>query len=226
MPCTRSARQIKPGAGERAPMIARLVIQTTAWLLAMAVLLFVPAGRIDWPGAWAFLAEMAAMGFGLGFWLARHDPALLAERMSLPFQRGQKRWDKIFLAAVMALFILWLVAMALDAGRWRWSSVPVWAQALGALLIGLTGALGYLTLRENSFAAAVVKVQMDRGQKTVTTGPYRVVRDPLYAGAVLYFLGAPLLLGSRLGLALAPLLIAAVAFRAVLEERLLSPELA
>ncbi len=53
-------------------MIAKLVIQTTAWLVAMAVLLFVPAGRIDWPGAWAFLIEMAAMGFGIGFWLARH----------------------------------------------------------------------------------------------------------------------------------------------------------
>ncbi len=202
-------------------MIARLVIQTTAWLGAMAVLLFVPAGTIDWPGAWAFLAEMAAMGFGLGFWLARHDPALLAERMSLPIQRGQKRWDKIFLAAVMALFIL----MALDAGRWRWSSMPLAAQALGALLILLTGHIGYLTFRENSYAAAVVKLQKERGQKTVSTGPYRYVRHPFYAGAVLYFLGAPLLLGSRLGLALAPLLIAAVAFRAVLEERLLSAEL-
>ncbi len=206
-------------------MIARLVIQTTAWLVAMAALLFVPAGRIGWPGAWAFLIEMALMGFGLGFWLARHDPALLAERMSLPIQRGQKGWDKIFLAAVMALFILWLVVMALDAGRWRWSSVPLWAQVVGALLIGLTFALAYLTFRENSYAAAVVKLQKARGQKTVTTGPYRFVRHPLYAGAVLYFLGAPLLLGSRLGLALAPLLIAAVAFRAVLEERLLSAEL-
>ncbi len=206
-------------------MIARLVIQTTVWLVAMAALLFVPAGRIDWPGAWAFLAEMAAMGFGLGFWLARHDPALLAERMSLPIQRGQKRWDKIFLAAVMALFILWLVVMALDAGRWRWSSVPVWAQGLGALLILLTGIIGFLALRENSYAAAVVKVQKERGQRTVTTGPYRFVRHPLYAGAVLYFLGTPLLLGSRLGLAMAPLLIAAVAFRAVMEERLLAAEL-
>jgi len=65
-------------------MIARLVIQTTVWLVAMAALLFVPAGRIDWPGAWAFLIEMAVMGFGIGFWLAHHDPALLAERLSLP----------------------------------------------------------------------------------------------------------------------------------------------
>ncbi len=145
--------------------------------------------------------------------------------MSLPIQRGQKRWDKIFLAAVMALFILWLVVMALDAGRWRWSSMPLAAQALGALLILLTGHIGYLTFRENSYAAAVVKLQKERGQKTVTTGPYRFVRHPLYAGAVLYFVGSPLLLGSRLGLAMAPLLIAAVAFRAVLEERLLSAEL-
>jgi protein-S-isoprenylcysteine O-methyltransferase Ste14 len=206
-------------------MIARLVIQTTLWLVAMAALLFVPAGRIDWPGAWAFLIEMALMGFGVGFWLARHDPALLAERLSLPLQRDQKTWDKIFLSAVMALFILWLVVMGLDAGRWRWSSVPLWAQALGALLILLTGYIGFLAMRENSYAAAVVKVQKERGQKTITTGPYGHVRHPLYAAALLYFLGAPLLLGSWCGLALAPLLIAAVAFRAVMEERLLSAEL-
>jgi protein-S-isoprenylcysteine O-methyltransferase Ste14 len=206
-------------------MIARLVIQTAVWLVAMAALLFVPAGRIDWPAAWAFLIEMAVMGFGLGFRLARHDPALLAERLSPPFQRGQKTWDKILLSAVMALFILWLVAMALDAGSWRWSSVPLWAQALGALLILLTGYLGYLALRENSYAAAVVKVQKERGHKTVSTGPYRYVRHPLYAAAMLYFLGTPLLLGSWLGLALAPLLIAAVAWRAVMEERMLAAEL-
>jgi protein-S-isoprenylcysteine O-methyltransferase Ste14 len=206
-------------------MIAKFVIQTMAWLVAMAALLFVPAGRIDWPGAWAFLIEMAAMGFGLGFRLARHDPALLAERLSPPFQRGQKAWDKVFLSVVMALFILWLVAMALDAGSWRWSSVPLWAQALGALLILLTGYLGYLAMRENSFAAAVVKVQKERGHKTVSTGPYRYVRHPLYAAAVLYFLGTPLLLGSWLGLALVPLLIAALAFRAVMEERMLAAEI-
>ena len=206
-------------------MIVRLIIQTTVWLAGMALLLFGAAGRVDWPGAWAFLIEMAVMGFGLGFWLARHDPALLAERMSLPFQSGQKFWDKLFLAAVMALFLLWLGAMALDAGRWRWSSVPLGAQIVGALLIVLTGVLGYLTFRENSYAAAVVKVQRERGQKTVSSGPYRYVRHPLYSGAVLYFVGSPLLLGSWLGLALAPLLVAAVALRAVMEERLLTAEL-
>jgi protein-S-isoprenylcysteine O-methyltransferase Ste14 len=206
-------------------MIAKLVIQTTLWLVAMAALLFVPAGTIDWPGAWAFLIEIALMGYGIGFWLARRDPALLAERMSLPFQHAQKAWDKLFLSAVIVLFSFWLVAMALDAGRFRWSNLPLWAQILGALLILLTGYVGYLTFRENSYAAAVVKVQKERGQKTVSTGPYRYVRHPLYTGAVLYFLGAPLLLGSWLGLALAPLLIAAVAFRAVMEERMLSAEL-
>jgi hypothetical protein len=167
---------IEPEAAKRAgartrAMIARLVIQTTLWLVAMAALLFVPAGRTDWPGAWAFLIEMAVMGFGIGLWLARHDPALLAERLSLPLQRGQKTWDKVFLSAVMALFILWLVAMALDAGSRRWSAVPLWAQILGALLILLTGYLGYLAMRENSYAAAVVKVQRERGQKTVSTAP-------------------------------------------------------
>jgi protein-S-isoprenylcysteine O-methyltransferase Ste14 len=111
-----------------------------------------------------------------------------------PIRSAQKGWDKIFLAAAMVLFV------ALDAGRWRWSSMPLWVALLGPLLVLLTWPISYLTFRENSYAAPVVKVQKERGQKTVSTGPYRHVRHPLYSGAALYLLGTPLLLGSWAGL--------------------------
>jgi protein-S-isoprenylcysteine O-methyltransferase Ste14 len=115
--------------------------------------------------------------------------------------------------------------MPLDAVRFRWSQVPAWAQAIGALLIALCMYLCYLTFRENSYAAPVVKIQRERGHRVVSTGPYAYIRHPMYAGALLFFIGTPLLLGSWWGLLAAPVIAAMLAVRAVLEERTLADEL-
>ena len=85
--------------------------------------------------------------------------------------------------------------------------------------------MAVLTFRENSYASPVVKIQEDRGQMTVMTGPYAFVRHPMYAGAIPYFLGTPLLLGSLWGLVLAPFIIALLGLRAMMEERTLDAEL-
>ncbi|MCW3476911.1 methyltransferase family protein [Limobrevibacterium gyesilva] len=206
-------------------MVTRLFVQTVLWLAVMAVLLFLPAGRVDWPGAWLFLAETGVLSIVVGLWLAMHDPALLAERLASPVQRAQKGWDKVFMAGVTALFCFWLVLMALDAARYRWSAVSPWVQGVGAALIFISIAVVSLVFQANSYAAPVVKIQAARGQTVISSGPYRYVRHPMYAGAILFFLGTPLLLGSWYGLALVPALIALIALRAVLEERMLSAEL-
>ena len=93
------------------------------WLAIFAALLFVPAGTLRWPGAWAFLALMAAASIWGLSWLGRHDPELLAERLRPPFQREQPRSDKILMAAFMPLWFGWYILMALDR-RFGWSSVP------------------------------------------------------------------------------------------------------
>jgi protein-S-isoprenylcysteine O-methyltransferase Ste14 len=206
-------------------MISQLIIRTAIWIAVMAALLFVSAGTLRWPAGWVFLAEIGGFGLAIGLWLARHDPALLAERMSMLAQPAQKRWDKAFMASIVVMWTAWLVLMGLDAVRWRSSHLPVWAQALGAILIALCMYLAYLTLRVNSFAAPVVKIATERGHHVVDTGPYAYVRHPMYAGAVLFFIGTPLLLGSWYGLAVAPVLTAVIALRAVLEERMLAQEL-
>jgi protein-S-isoprenylcysteine O-methyltransferase Ste14 len=115
--------------------------------------------------------------------------------------------------------------MALDAVRFGWSRMPIWAQAIGAILIALCMYVACLTFRENSYAAPVVKIASERGHRVVSSGPYAYVRHPMYAGALLFFIGAPLLLGSWYGLAVAPALIAVLAARAVMEERMLADEL-
>jgi len=193
-------------------------------IAVIAVFLFVPAGTLDWPAAWGFLAEMGVLSLAVGLWLASHDPVLLAERLGSPFQRAQKTWDKIFMAVVMVLYFAWLILMGLDA-RWAISRMPIWLQALGALGVALANYVVFLTFRENSYAAPVVKIQRERGHKTVSTGPYAFVRHPMYAGGLLMFLGMPLQLGSWLGLAAVALLMPLLAVRIAMEERTLRAEL-
>ena len=105
----------------------------------------------------------AVISFGGGLWLARHDPGLLAERLKPMIQREQKRWDKLFMVIMLALWTGWLVLMGLDAGRFHWSRVPLGVQILGVVLISAGSYLVWLTFRANSYAAPVVKIQKERG---------------------------------------------------------------
>jgi protein-S-isoprenylcysteine O-methyltransferase Ste14 len=204
----------------------RFLVRTVLYLIIIGAILFGAAGTFDWPEAWIYLAWAAIISFGGGFWLARHDPALLAERLGSLIQRDQKRWDKIFMTIMMALWFGWLVLMGLDAGRYHWSHVPIALQLAGFVLLCLGSYLVGLTFRANSYAAPVVKIQKERGHRVVTTGPYAYVRHPMYAGALLILAGAPLLLGSWWGLAAAAAFVLLIAIRAVLEERMLAAELA
>jgi protein-S-isoprenylcysteine O-methyltransferase Ste14 len=207
-------------------MIVKLVIQTLVVYALTAALLFVAAGTWRWPQAWIFIVEMVASGIVVGVWLARHDPGLLAERMSSPFQRGQAAADKVLMLAIVVAWPAWLVFLALDAVRFRLSHLPVWVEAAGGLLILVGMYAVYRTFRENSFAAPVVKIQRERGQTVVTTGPYAIVRHPMYAGAGVLFFAIPMLLGSGWGVALAPAWYLLLALRIPLEERVLRENLA
>jgi protein-S-isoprenylcysteine O-methyltransferase Ste14 len=197
-----------------------MIVRTTIWLAAMGALMFVPAGTLAWPGAWIYLAEMWVLAIVLGAWLFRYDPVLLKERSGSFVQRDQPPVDKLIVIVLMTLSIGWLVLMGFDR-RYGWSAVPVWLQALGAVCISMSTYLGYLTFRENSFASPVVKIQTDRAHRVISTGPYAYVRHPMYAGALFFFVGVPLLLGSWAGLAALPLFVGLLAFRIGLEEQTL-----
>jgi protein-S-isoprenylcysteine O-methyltransferase Ste14 len=98
-----------------------------------AALLFVCAGTLLWPAGWAFMALFFGFALAIVVWLTHEEPELLAERMSSPIQSGQPLWDKVFVAAVMVLFVAWLILIPLDAVRFGWSEVPGWLQILGAV---------------------------------------------------------------------------------------------
>ncbi len=207
-------------------LLARLIVQSGAWIVFMGVLLFWPAGNWLWPEAWAFLAIFTLCSILFCAWLWRRDPALLESRMGSLVQKGQSNWDKVFMSTIVVGWNAWLVLMALDAQRWHTSQMPVWLEAAGALLILAGFAATVPVFRANSFAAPVVRVQEERGQYVIDTGPYAVVRHPMYAAALLYLAGVPLLLGSWYGLIGTALIALGVAWRASKEENLLKRDLA
>ncbi|HLN24462.1 MAG TPA: isoprenylcysteine carboxylmethyltransferase family protein [Patescibacteria group bacterium] len=202
-------------------MIVRLFVQSFVWFGGMGVVMFLAAGTVDWPGAWAFLGEMAGLGVVAGLALNRHDPALLNERLRPLAQKDQPVTDRVLMIVIILLIFGWLAFMGLDAVRFRWSVVPVWGQVLGGLCIALSTGVGYRVMRENSFAAPVVKIQKERGQTVISTGPYRHIRHPMYAGGIFFFIGTPLLMGSGWGLAVAPFLFGVLIIRIFIEEKAL-----
>ncbi|OPY95204.1 isoprenylcysteine carboxyl methyltransferase [Bradyrhizobium sacchari] len=201
-------------------MIARLLLQNTIFTVALGALLFASAGTLLWPSAWLFLIISALLGPFCGWWLYRLDPALLAERLRPVIQRDQPPADKAFITALIAAMLAWLIAMGLDR-RTLASDMPVALQALGLVLFLLCTLFTMSVFRENSFAAPVVKLQAERAQRVISTGPYAHVRHPMYSGLILFFAGVPLLLGSWWGLAMAPLFVALLAMRIGIEERTL-----
>jgi protein-S-isoprenylcysteine O-methyltransferase Ste14 len=201
-------------------MIAKLLLQNTIFVVALGALLFASAGTLEWPAAWVFLAVSAILGPACGLWLAKTDPALLAERMRPTFQADQPAADKKFMLTFVLVVLIWLVAIGLDR-RAHASDVPLVLQALGLAMYLLSTAFIMWVFRENSFAAPVVKVQAERHHRVISSGPYAFVRHPMYSGIMLFFVGVPLLLGSWWGVAIAPVFAVLFAIRARIEERAL-----
>jgi protein-S-isoprenylcysteine O-methyltransferase Ste14 len=206
-------------------MLRRLIIQGLVSLAVQAAILFIAADDWLWAQGWAYLGEVTALSVATTWWLYRNDQDLLKARMTSPFKAGQKPFDRILIIVFGVLYVAWLALMGLDARRFLWTSVPLWAQLVGALLLGVGMMLVWETFRANTFAAPQVRVQAERGQKVIDSGPYRYVRHPMYAGMALFLIGSPLVLGSLWGLAGTAVLLLGLALRTLGEERLLRADL-
>ncbi len=136
-----------------------------------------------------------------------------------------KGWDKIIMGVYTALLLGLLVVAALDAGRFRWSATPPLLRALGWLGLAIAVAIIFWAMASNTFLSQSVRIQAERGHRTITTGPYQYVRHPMYVGVILCVVGVPCVLGS--GWAMLPGLLAAGLFvvRTALEDRTLLQEL-
>jgi len=137
----------------------------------------------------------------------------------------QKGLDKIIYPLLYISLFLWLLFTAYDAARFHWSPVPIWLQGFGAIILICSFFLFFLTFRENTFLSPLVRVQQDRGQTVISTGPYHYVRHPMYAATLIFVIGTPLLLGAWYGILVGPVVALVLAWRSVLEELTLQKEL-
>jgi protein-S-isoprenylcysteine O-methyltransferase Ste14 len=194
-------------------------IQSAAFLIAAAVALFGAAGTIDIPGFWIYLAIFAAVL--VASFLAL-DPGLLRERMR---PGGQKPPLALQLFSLI-LILHWIIA-GLDCGRFHWSdSVPPWLQGLSLIALAAGYGLCFWAMYVNRFFSSIIRIQSDRGQYIVDTGPYAFVRHPGYLAGVIIVLASGVALGSWL--AWAVLVITSLPFllrRAINEDRILQADL-
>jgi protein-S-isoprenylcysteine O-methyltransferase Ste14 len=203
-------------------MTPAVLAQSFGFAVFLGVLLFLPAGRIDWWQGWAFIVIFSACSLATGYWLAATNPGLPAEHRRSPTSRGQTPRDRAIVLALLISVFAWTVFMPLDSQRFHWSPpIPVWLQVVGGALIVLAFWAWSRVLRANSFAVTTIRVQEERAQTVISTGPYAVVRHPMYADALLLFIGAPLLLGSLWGLLGLVVIIPILAARTLGEEALL-----
>lgn len=192
--------------------------------LALLALIFLPAGSIRWWPGWIFLV-VVLLAFGLStLVLVRVNPIIYRARSRL--QPGTKGWDKALLAAIFPAIVAIVPLGALDAGRFHWSALPHWLVGLGyaALLAGI--AVTCWAQAVNPFFEPGVRIQTERHQRVIDTGPYRFVRHPGYSAALLLFLGMALSLGSLWALTPAAFASALLVLRTSWEDRLLRAELA
>lgn len=202
-------------------LILNLIVQTIVWFGFIGVIIFCSAGTLNYTGGWLYLAEMVAISVAFGVHGVRTDPGLLRERLKPPVQKDQPLADKLVLIPFLLLVFGAIAFMAADAARWRWSMMPTSVGWAGCGLLLAAFLFMYWTLRTNSFAAPVVKIQKDRGQTVITTGPYAIVRHPMYFGALFYFAGTSLVLGSWWGLLSIPIFAILLGIRIGIEEKTL-----
>jgi protein-S-isoprenylcysteine O-methyltransferase Ste14 len=205
-----------------------MTLNARAWLaLAIVVgvkcaLLFGTAGTTQYWQAWVYVAIFLGASVLTTLYLMRSDRALLARRMRGGPMFEKEGTQRIIMVFTSLGFIALLVVPALDH-RFGWSDVPVWAVVLGDVLVAIGFSFIFVVYRENSFTAATVEVAT--GQRVIATGPYAVVRHPMYASGSLYMLGTPIALGSYWGVlalaAMAPFLL----WRLLDEERILTRDL-
>jgi protein-S-isoprenylcysteine O-methyltransferase Ste14 len=191
-------------------------------ILVLAALLFIPAWTLHYWQAWLFMAVFVCASGAISVYLAIRDPKLLERRMNVGPQAEKEPAQKIIMVFAMIGCIAVLVFPALDY-RFGWSSVPASVSVLGDALIVLGFLFTFFVFRENSYGASTI--QIAEGQTVISTGPYALVRHPIYAAALVMLVGVPLALGSWWGLLALLLILPVLIWRLLDEERFLRQNL-
>jgi protein-S-isoprenylcysteine O-methyltransferase Ste14 len=204
------------------PLSKKSVAALIQFELAMAVLLFLPAWSLRFWAAWIYLGVSSASSWWITFHFLKHDPGLVERRLRAGPAAEKETSQKIILSAAVVLWCALIILPGLDH-RFHWSSVPVPVVLAADALVVAGYAIVFRVFQENSFASSTVVVHAD--QRVISSGPYRLVRHPMYSGGALMLLATPLALGSGWDMTVAILLCAVIVIRLLHEERFLSRNL-
>lgn len=204
--------------------LARAFLSLLVTLIVMGVLLFGVAGTWNWPLGWGFVVFFVVAILISVAVLWRLNPAIFVAR-ARPTGQGTKGWDRVIIPILLIAYAAILPVAALDGGRFHVSLVPAWLVAVGYLLLaaGFAGVAWAEVV--NSFFEVSVRIQSDRGQQVITTGPYAYIRHPGYIAGSLLAIGCALALGSFWALLPAAIVVVTMLVRTNLEDATLQREL-
>jgi protein-S-isoprenylcysteine O-methyltransferase Ste14 len=191
-------------------------------LLVMAALLFLPAWTLGYWRAWTFLAVFGASALAITLYLMKKDPKLLERRVSAGPTAEKETSQKIIQTIASIGFAAILVVSALDH-RFAWTPLPLYISLAGDALVAIGFLIIFIVYKENTFASATIELAPD--QRVVTSGLYAHVRHPMYMGAFFLLVGIPLSLGSWRGLSVIALMMPALIWRLLDEEKFLAKSL-
>jgi len=206
--------------------MSKLIVQTFATFLIgtllLGLLLFFPAGTLNYWQAWAFVVVFTTSVNAIGLYLAIKDPVLLERRKKFGPTKEQSPVQKIAIS-IGVLALLGVFVFSGLAHRFGWSPVPAYGSLVGDVLVALGLFLNLLVFKENSYGGATIEIAAD--QKVISTGPYAVVRHPMYVGVLAMITGIPLALDAWWSLAIIALAAPALIWRILDEEKLLRKDL-
>lgn len=185
-------------------------------IIVVALMLFLPAGSLEYWQAWLFISIFFIPVIFVASYLLKHDPELLERRPQFKEKEVQEKW---VIKIASLFFFLGFLIPGFDY-RYGWSSVPTWLIITSDVLIITGYLLVFFVFKENSYTSRIIEVE--KGQKVITTGPYSVIRHPMYAGVILMYIFIPIALGSYWALIFFMPVIAVIIFRALDEEKVLS----
>ena len=178
-------------------LLRRTVLGFVQLVIILGVLLFAPAGTFAFWQAWVYLFLFSASSALITTYLWTKDPQLLERRVHAGPSAEKEPQQKLIQILASLAFLAVLVLPALDH-RFSWSTVPLLVVIAADVLVALGFFVVFVVFRENTFGAATIEVVA--GQRVISTGPYAIVRHPMYSGALVMLFGTPLALGSWWGL--------------------------
>jgi protein-S-isoprenylcysteine O-methyltransferase Ste14 len=189
----------------------------------LVVVIFAPVWTFRYWQGWACLAAFFVPACLITVWVAKNDPALLERRLKAG-PKAEKEWGQKVVQMIASIVFLADFAVPAIDHRFVWSSVPGYACVIGDLMMVLGFVVVFEVFKANSFTSGIIEVADD--QKVISTGPYGLVRHPMYVGGLVMLYGIPLALGSWWGMLINVPMTAAIVWRLLDEERFLSEKLA